>query len=71
MIGRCLPQIVTVLVFSFLSLWLALIPAIASDDALVVITSRGRLRGSPRRSGGAEFLGIPYAKAPSRESALA
>jgi para-nitrobenzyl esterase len=64
MIGRCLRQSATILLFSFLSLWLTPILTIASDDTMVVITSAGRLRGTYRSSGGAEFLGIPYAKAP-------
>ena len=36
----------------------------ARDDNFVVETSTGRLRGIPRTSGGAEFLGIPFAQAP-------
>jgi para-nitrobenzyl esterase len=35
----------------------------ATDD-LVVTTITGKIRGVARRSGGAEFLGIPYAQAP-------
>jgi len=36
----------------------------ASDDQFVVGTSTGLLRGVPRLSGGAEFLGIPFAQPP-------
>ncbi|HKR85180.1 MAG TPA: carboxylesterase family protein [Terriglobales bacterium] len=64
MFGRCLRQSAAILFFSFLSLWLTLIPGIANDDTTVVITSAGRLQGTHRSRGGAEFLGIPYAKAP-------
>jgi para-nitrobenzyl esterase len=41
-------------------------PAMASpaDDSLVVGTTGGPLRGAYRPSGGAEFLGIPYAQPP-------
>ncbi len=35
-----------------------------ADDSLVVDTKSGKVRGVPRSSGGAEFLGIPYAEAP-------
>lgn len=38
--------------------------ASASDSDLVVRTSSGRVRGVSRPSGGAEFLGIPYAQPP-------
>ncbi len=37
------------------------LPAI---DNLVVATTSGKIRGVSRPAGGAEFLGIPYAKAP-------
>jgi para-nitrobenzyl esterase len=36
----------------------------AADDALVVATTGGPLRGIARPDGGAEFLGIPYAQPP-------
>jgi len=36
----------------------------ASDDAFTVGTSTGRLRGIARSTGGAEFLGIPFAQPP-------
>jgi para-nitrobenzyl esterase len=36
----------------------------SADDPLVVHTARGSLRGVSRPSGGAEFLGIPYAQPP-------
>lgn len=36
----------------------------ASDDALVVATSAGRVRGLSRSAGGAQFLGIPFAQPP-------
>src|SRR4030095_11614648 len=40
------------------------IPPTQTSDDLVVTTRTGKVRGVARRSGGAEFLGIPYAKAP-------
>ncbi|HET8827675.1 MAG TPA: carboxylesterase family protein [Terriglobales bacterium] len=36
----------------------------AGDDAFVVGTSSGQLRGVARSTGGAEFLGIPFAQPP-------
>jgi para-nitrobenzyl esterase len=36
----------------------------AQDTNLVVNTKAGKVRGTPRTSGGAEFLGIPYAQPP-------
>jgi para-nitrobenzyl esterase len=36
----------------------------AADDPLVVTTKSGQVRGTARPSGGAEFLGIPYAQPP-------
>jgi para-nitrobenzyl esterase len=36
----------------------------ASEDPLVVTTKTGNVRGVVRPSGGAEFLGIPYAQPP-------
>src|SRR5690349_3119672 len=36
----------------------------SSADALVVSVASGQLRGAPRSSGGAEFLGIPFAQPP-------
>jgi para-nitrobenzyl esterase len=38
--------------------------AIRATDDLVVTSKTGKIRGAARRSGGAEFLGIPYAQAP-------
>jgi para-nitrobenzyl esterase len=35
-----------------------------ADDNLIVSTTSGKIRGVSRPSGGAEFLGIPYAKPP-------
>ena len=39
----------------------------AADDALIVATKAGQIRGTSRSSGGAEFLGIPYAEPPIGE----
>jgi para-nitrobenzyl esterase len=39
--------------------------AAAKPDALLVATASGQVRGAPRPSGGAEFLGIPFAKPPT------
>jgi para-nitrobenzyl esterase len=36
----------------------------AEDDALVAHTASGQIRGIPRATGGAEFLGIPFAQPP-------
>lgn len=38
-----------------------------ADDAMIVSTNVGQLRGVTRASGGAEFLGIPYAQPPVGE----
>lgn len=38
--------------------------AVAQDDALVVKTSGGMVRGVARSGGGAKFLGIPFAEPP-------
>ncbi|MGD0731728.1 MAG: carboxylesterase family protein [Terracidiphilus sp.] len=38
--------------------------ASAEDNALVVRTASGKIRGAARPTGGAEFLGIPYAQPP-------
>ena len=38
--------------------------ACAQDDALIVKTASGKLRGIARPNGGAKFLGIPYAQPP-------
>jgi para-nitrobenzyl esterase len=35
-----------------------------ADKSLTVPTTVGQIQGSPRRGGGAEFLGIPYAQPP-------
>jgi para-nitrobenzyl esterase len=43
---------------------MSLFAAAADTDAFVVTTTVGRLRGIPRATGGAEFLGIPYAEPP-------
>jgi hypothetical protein len=37
-----------------------------ADDNLVVSTTGGKIRGVSRPSGGAEFLGIPFAQKPIR-----
>jgi para-nitrobenzyl esterase len=39
-------------------------PVFAASDAMTVRTTGGQLRGVARPSGGAEFLGIPYAQPP-------
>jgi para-nitrobenzyl esterase len=52
------------------SLYLFILAVLASSSAkssdvnFVVTTTSGQLRGSPRTSGGGEFLGIPYAQPP-------
>jgi para-nitrobenzyl esterase len=45
-------------------LWQTPTVAAAGNETFVVNTSAGRIRGTSRASGGAEFLGIPYAQAP-------
>ena len=61
------------LVFLFF-LSVASLPAGAlqhADTSLMVPTTAGQIQGSPRPGGGAEFLGIPYARASHRRSPLA
>ena len=50
--------------FSFVLLVPLAVAAISAQEAPVVLTSAGRVRGVPRHGGGAEFLGIPYAQPP-------
>lgn len=50
-------------VFVFAATLLA-VHAQQAPDPLVVATSAGEIRGASRASGGAEFLGIPYAEPP-------
>ena len=47
----------------FLCLCFAVVDAPA-ENKLIVSTKSGKVRGVVRPSGGAEFLGIPYAEAP-------
>lgn len=56
----CFPIVSALLVIFFAS---ALLYS-ATDDALVVATSAGRIRGVSRPAGGAQFLGVPFAQPP-------
>lgn len=51
-------------VFYALLFFACALPARAADDALVISTTGGLVRGVPRTTGGVEFLGIPYAEPP-------
>ncbi len=53
-----------VLSFALLVLLVSTTLLSASDDQFIVGTFAGQLRGIARSSGGAEFLGIPFAQAP-------
>jgi para-nitrobenzyl esterase len=52
------------LAFAAAILLAAVFPIHAEDDTFVVKTTAGQVRGVARASGGAEFLGIPYAEPP-------
>ena len=59
-----LPILSSAAIVAFACILIASSPLRADDNSLIVKTTSGDLKGKPRPGGGAEFLGIPYAKPP-------